>query len=61
MLSVLEARIFLQYGFQEEHKGCVITVIDPQHREMKSRLWRLIQNFSILGRQERNVRCIVNC
>ena len=35
MLSVLEAKI-CQYGFLEEHKMCERTVVDPQHREMKS-------------------------
>ena len=35
MLSVLEAKIF-QYGFLEEHKMFVKTIIDPQCREMKS-------------------------
>ena len=43
MLSVLEEKIF-QYGFLEECKVCV-TVIDPQHREKKSRLWQQNQNF----------------
>ena len=41
MLSVLEAKIF-QYGFVEEHKVCEN---NSQHREIKSRLWRLNQNF----------------
>ena len=44
MLSVLEAKIF-QYSFLEEHKMWVKTIIDPQHREMKSQLWQLNQNF----------------
>ena len=41
MLSVLEAKVS-QYRFLEEH---IITIIDPQGSEMKSRLWRLNQNF----------------
>ena len=36
----------LSYGFLEEHKVCVNNqFIDPQHSEMKSRLWELNQNF----------------
>ena len=44
ILGVLEAKIF-QNGFLEEIRCAQITVIDPQHREMKSQLWQLNQNF----------------
>ena len=45
VLSVLEAKIF-QYGFLEEHNVSVNNhYIDPQRKEMKSRLWRLNKNF----------------
>ena len=45
VLSVLEAKI-IQYGFLEEHKVSVNNhYIDPQRKEMKSRLWRLNKNF----------------